>query len=67
MVVVWSCAACRRAWRMVIMMMVLVLHQSTGVKDFIDLLHKRGTHVYLVSGGFRLVRDSLDTAIETIV
>lgn len=52
---------------MMIMMMVLVLHQSTGVKDFIDLLHKRGTHVYLVSGGFRLVRDSLDTAMETIV
>jgi len=26
------------------------------VKQFIDILHKRGTAVYLVSGGFRLVR-----------
>jgi hypothetical protein len=26
------------------------------VKEFIDILQKRGTAVYLVSGGFRLVR-----------
>ncbi|GAB5030332.1 phosphoserine phosphatase [Nannochloropsis oceanica] len=28
---------------------------SNGVKQFIDILHKRGTAVYLVSGGFRLM------------
>jgi hypothetical protein len=26
-----------------------------GIKDLVDALHARGTHVYLVSGGFRLV------------
>eukprot|EP00640_Fibrocapsa_japonica_P000425 CAMPEP_0113938178 /NCGR_PEP_ID=MMETSP1339-20121228/4591_1 /TAXON_ID=94617 /ORGANISM="Fibrocapsa japonica" /LENGTH=240 /DNA_ID=CAMNT_0000941167 /DNA_START=158 /DNA_END=880 /DNA_ORIENTATION=+ /assembly_acc=CAM_ASM_000762 len=28
---------------------------SPGIKEFIQALHARGTHVYLVSGGFRLM------------
>eukprot|EP00919_Chromeraceae_sp_WS-2016_P050863 GHVR01120535.1.p1 GENE.GHVR01120535.1~~GHVR01120535.1.p1 ORF type:complete len:236 (+),score=59.74 GHVR01120535.1:366-1073(+) len=35
------------------------LKLSKGVEELIRLLHARGTHVYLISGGFRVVCESL--------
>ena len=35
---------------------------SPGVQELIDLLHARGTHVYLVSGGFRQMINSVAEA-----
>lgn len=46
------------------------LRLSPGVDKLVDALHKRGTHVYLVSGGFRLmiepVAERLGVSIDNI-
>lgn len=46
------------------------LRLSPGVDKLVEALHKRGTHVYLVSGGFRLmiepVAERLGVSIDNI-
>jgi len=46
------------------------LRLSPGVDKLVEVLHKRGTHVYLVSGGFRLmiepVAERLGVSIDRI-
>ena len=46
------------------------LKLSPGIDKLVDALHKRGTHVYLVSGGFRLmiepVAERLGVSVDNI-
>ena len=41
------------------------LKLTEGVRKVVEILHSRGTPVYLVSGGFRQVRYDVTSSIES--